>query len=290
MPAVAAAVTSINEFSISSYYVSLAGSLERCSSSYSACNWTGDVGIENARIQAATGAHAQPLVFSNSGDMVKAFRALTARPNGISAAAQYLGSEASTFGYRRVQLDLEPSCWARNASDCAWPRPEDALNYVRFVNATADALAAVGAKVSLAVGTWPEGQCSRANYSACAAAPDTWASECERGAWAVDVCNCCAYAFPFGFFALPDLCGSRAATIVNMDTYQHSPANLTAFDAALAFYLSHGCTSERLAIGLLADEALDASEAAALIDRAIRSGAAEVRSPSLAFDSASPFG
>ena len=116
----------------------------------------------------------------------------------------------------------------------------------------------VGAKVSLAVGTWPEGQCSRANYSACAAAPDTWASECERGAWAVDVCNCCAYAFPFGFFALPDLCGSRAATIVNMDTYQHSPANLTAFDAALAFYLSHGCTSERLAIGLLADEALDA--------------------------------
>ena len=223
MPAVAAAVTSINAFSISSYYVSLAGSLERCSSSYSACNWTGDVGIENARIQAATGAHAQPLVFSNSGDMVKAFRALTARPNGISAAAQYLGSEASTFGYRRVQLDLEPSCWARNASDCAWPRPEDALNYVRFVNATADAFAPL--KASARRGTWPEGQCSRALFGA--RPHQTRGHPSANEALGPSTCATAARMLSHSASLLFQTCVACAATIVNMDTYQHSPANLT---------------------------------------------------------------
>ena len=192
--------TALNAFSITSYYVSLAGDIKPCSSTYAACNWTdGTVGEANQQRQDASGALAQPLVFSNSGDMVRAFSALVARPDGIELAASFLGAQAASFGYRRVQLDLEPSCWAANASTCRWPRRADALNYVRFVNATADALSAqADASLSVAIGTWPESQCTPAQYTQCGtAADDAWADACEAGSWDVDVCNCCAYALPF---------------------------------------------------------------------------------------------
>ena len=223
------AIGALNAFSITSYYVALAGEIQPCSPAVAACNWTdGDVGEANRLRQQASGALAQPLVFSNSGDMVRAFSALVSRPDGIELAAEYLSNQASANGYRRVQLDLEPSCWATNASACRWPRRAEAVAYVRFVNATADALSASGASLSVAVGTWPVGQCKPEQYALCGtagAAEDAWATACESGAWAVDVCNCCAYAYPYGFYRLPELCASRAATIVNMDTYQRCAAS-----------------------------------------------------------------
>jgi hypothetical protein len=49
----------LNSFSITSYYVSLAGDIEPCNSAYGACNWTGDVSDANEQRQQTSGVHAQ---------------------------------------------------------------------------------------------------------------------------------------------------------------------------------------------------------------------------------------
>ena len=58
--------------------------------------------------------------------------------------------------------------------------------------------------------------------------------------------KCCA--FTSGLFSVSALCASRAATLVNMDTYQNATgrgANLTSFHAAVGFYHAHGCALRR---------------------------------------------
>ena len=268
----------MNAFSITTYYLSRDGRLEACNSAYSACRWSEDsVHHANERRQ-ATGAVAQPLVFANSGITVEALRALVARPDGIASTAALLRSDALRYGYRRVQFDLEPSCWEESASACAWPRPTDAINYVRLVNATADALAEAGATLSIAVGVRPEAQCDSASqHAACVAAGDSWTALCENGTWSTRQCNCCA--FSRGLFRLPDLCRSRAAAIVNMDTYHNasrSRHNSTAFRAAVAFYAAAGCTGERQAVGLLAEGASTSEEAATVVEDVMHAGAREI--------------
>ena len=278
--AVAAASASLNAFSITSYYVSLDGLFTPCSSSYGACNWTagtGSVERSNADLQQSSGLLAQPLVFSNSGDMVRAFRALLNRPDdGINLAASFLRLQAASYGYRRVQLDLEPSCWADNASACDWPKQADAIGYVRLINATSDALASIGAELTVAVGTWPKGQCSPEQYANCTASADTWADACEAGDWNVHLCNCCAYANPFGFFHLSELCGSRASRIINMDTYQNAPVNLSDFSEAVVYYNEHGCSMEKLSIGLLSGEATSPDDARDIMELVDDLGATEL--------------
>jgi hypothetical protein len=148
---------SLNAFSVTSYYIALDGVLRPCGPAYDACNWTSPAPTVQQYnwLARGTGAFAQPLVFSNSGDMIAAFRALIDR--GVERAAAFLAEQAFIYGYSRVQLDLEPSCWDENVSRCEWPTARDALNYVVLVNATAKALAAQGATLSLAVANWPGG-------------------------------------------------------------------------------------------------------------------------------------
>ena len=256
----------VNGFSTTSYYVALDGHLTPCGPEYGACNWTsafGDPDEFNSAVRRATGAVAQPLAFSNSGDMVQAFRALVAAPSGIDSAAAFLSDRAARYNYTRMQLDLEPSCWAGDASECEWPTSDDADNYVRFINATADALAPVGAGVAVAVGNWPGGKCTPLNYTSCVAAGDNYTARCRAGEWSVGSCNCCAYVT---FFALEQICASRAATIVNMDTYQDAPFEPQAFHDAMHWYLEHGCAPEKMAIGLLTGEATDAAGAAEVLN------------------------
>ena len=261
---IADSLASVNAFSITSYYISTAGSIQPCSDSYSACNWSvGNVSESSASLQASTGALAQPLVFSNSGDMVASFRALVARPRGIETACGVLRAHAVRFRFSRIQLDLEPSCWAKNASACEWPVRRDALDFVLFVNATAAALGAVGAKLSVAVAAWPESQCTAAQHSTCSDAGESgYSAGCISGGWDVATCNCCAYLH---FYDARALCASRAATIVSMDTYMTAPANLTFFAEAIRWYHEQGCAPSRLAVGLLADEAASPREAAELV-------------------------
>jgi hypothetical protein len=248
-------VVALNAFSTTSYYVKLDGSLKPCSSSYSACNFS-DVQEYTEQEATTTGAVAQPLIFSNSGDMTKAFRALMAGP-GVNASAAYLLAETTRYRFSRIQFDLEPSCWAPNASACQWPTRADALNYVALINATAEALASVGADCSVAVGNYPQSQCTSPQYAQCTSVPDrTYSDQCEAGAWNVDVCNCCAYVH---FYALRELCASQAAQIVNMDTYQSYPTNFSIFNASIEWYTSHGCSPQRLSLGLLSDQ-INASE------------------------------
>lgn len=252
---------SLNAVSATTYYIASTGELSACSDSYGACNFS-HVREFNAEILANTSAVIQPLVFSNSGNMVQAFRALMKR--GVQIAADFLMEEAITYGYQRVQLDLEPSCWDANASQCQWPTAEDARSYVRLVNATADALSKVGADCSIAVGNYPLSQCTVQQYDQCSAAGDVlYAAYCTSGAWTVDVCNCCAYLY---FYALSDLCASRAAKIVNMDTYQSRPTNISLFYASIDWYTSHGCTVDRLSIGLLTNQANCTEEVTTLLD------------------------
>jgi hypothetical protein len=61
-----------------------------------------------------------------------------------------------------------------------------------------------------------------------------------------------------------------------MDTYMSSPVNLMALSEAIAWYHSNGCAQSRLAIGLLADEASNATEAAAVLATVLASGSVEV--------------
>mgnify|MGYP006151194625 CR=1 FL=1 len=143
-PQVSEHVGMLNAFSVTSYYIAAEGVLRPCSPTYAACNWTDsgaqDVGAYNKMLESESGAIAQPLVFSNSGDMVAAFRAMWKVPGGLEAAAAFLASQAQRYGYARIQLDLEPSCWAKNASECAWPTVDDADAFVSWVNLTAEAL------------------------------------------------------------------------------------------------------------------------------------------------------
>lgn len=190
LPALHDALPSINSFSITSYYLSPNGELEPCDNTYAACNWTGHDQVTDASMlmQMRTGLVAQPLVFSNSGDMVANFRALAALPSGFALQAAFLRDQANYYNFRRIQLDLEPSCWAKNSSlGCQWPTRADALNFVKFVNATAEALATVGAELSVAVGAWPDGQCKPAQYAACLGGG--YPSSCESGAWPVALCS-----------------------------------------------------------------------------------------------------
>ena len=264
-------IRSLNAVSATTYYVALSGVLTPCSDSYGACNFS-HVREFNADVLANTSAGIQPLVFSNSGNMVQAFRAMVKR--GVHEAAVYLMEEARKYGYQRVQLDLEPSCWEANASQCEWPTAEDARNYVALVNATADALSTVGADCSVAVGNYPGAQCTVPQYDQCSAAGDvSYATYCTSGVWSVDVCNCCAYLY---FYALSDLCASRVASIVNMDTYQNKPTNFSLFSASIDWYTSHGCTAERLSIGLLAGQANTTDEATALLDAVRERGVSSV--------------
>jgi len=265
----------INAFSTTSYYVTIEGELADCNSEYPACNWTsmGSVDVFNAAVQAETGAFAQPLLFSNSGDMVQAFRALWTSSDGIGRAASFLADRVAAFNYSRVQLDLEPSCWAASPTECDWPNSTDAHAYVELVNASADALAPLGSGVAVCVGNWPGGQCDPSNYTSCEAAGDAYVHECESGAWDMGACNCCAYV---RFYALTELCASRAELIVNMDTYQNAPFNQTAFEEAVEWYTSHGCPPERTGIGLLTGEATDSSAAAAVLAAARAAGAMEI--------------
>ena len=265
----------INAFSTTSYYVTLEGELADCNSEYPACNWTsmGSVDVFNAAVQAETGALAQPLLFSNSGDMVQAFRALWTSADGIGRAASFLAERAAAFNYSRVQLDLEPSCWAASPTECDWPNSTDAHAYVELVNASADALAPLGSGVAVCVGNWPGGQCDPSNYTSCEAAGDSYVDACKSGAWDMGACNCCAY---INFYALAELCASRADLIVNMDTYQNSPFNQTDFEAAVEWYTSHGCPPERTGIGLLVGEATDSSAADAVLAAARATGSTEI--------------
>jgi hypothetical protein len=266
------ALSAIDMFSSTSYFLNSTGQIEACGPTIAPCNWTsGDVEQFNAAVQRETGAVAQPLVFSNSGDMVRHFRRLLDRTNGMVEAGAFLAARAVRYNYSLLQLDLEPSCWAENASACEWPSlGGDALAYVQFVNATSDALAAVGAKLTVAVGNWPGGQCTPPQEAACNGAGDAYATACEAGAWPVDTCNCCAYYR--GWFALDQLCASRAARIVNMDTYQDAPFNESAFFLAIDWYIAHGCAPERTSIGLLVDEAHTPAHAAAVLSAVGRTG------------------
>ena len=109
------------------------------------------------------------------------------------------------------------------------------------------------------------GGCAAA--AACAAGAGAYPAACESGAWGVDACNCCAYTTWFNASAL---CAPGVVdTVVNMDTYLHAPLNGSLFDAAMQYYADAGCAPEdgRLAVGLLAAEAANASEAAAVMAR-----------------------
>ena len=126
------------------------------------------------------------------------------------------------------------------------------MGTVTFINATAEALASVGADCSVAVGNYPESQCTSPQYAQCTSETDhTYSALCEAGVWNVDVCNCCAYIH---FYALRELCASQVAQVVNMDTYQSYPTNFSFFNASIEWYTSHGCVPERLSLGLLSDQ------------------------------------
>ena len=93
-----AATPSISTFSTTSYYLTNHGVLEQCSPTVPPCNFTYvrngrtyNVDEYNAMIQNETVARAQPLLFSNSGDMVASFRALANRTSGIADAANIFG-------------------------------------------------------------------------------------------------------------------------------------------------------------------------------------------------------
>ena len=55
-----------------------------------------------------------------------------------------------------------------------------------------------------------------------------------------------------------------------------APANLSAFSAAIDYYGAHGCSMDRMAVGLLTDEVSGASDAYALADAARRAGVREL--------------
>ena len=96
--AVAANLSSLNAFSTLAYYVAANGTLGTCNPDYAACTWTdGEVDAFNEHTARATGAAPQPLVFSNSGDMVSSFRALVARPDGVAEAARFLAERAKKY-------------------------------------------------------------------------------------------------------------------------------------------------------------------------------------------------
>ena len=154
---VGGALDCLNGVSITSYYLALDGTFAPCSSNVSTCQWRDRPVGEANQVRSRIGAHVQPLVFSNSGTTVDGLRALVQRTGGLALAADYLRSQAVQFGYRRVQLDLEPSCWASNATDCTWPGRADARSYVQLIDAVAQSLASVNAEVSVAVGAWPPG-------------------------------------------------------------------------------------------------------------------------------------
>ena len=191
LPLLRDSLPSVNTFSITSYYLAAEGTLQLCDNTYAPCNWTWQSRVTDASMamQMNSGLVAQPLVFSNSGDMVRSFRKLAALQSGFELQAAYLRDQSNYYNFRRIQLDLEPSCWAKNASSpgCEWPTHTDANNYVRFVNVTAEALATVGAEVSVAVGAWPKGQCTATQEAACTSGG--YPSSCESGAWPVSLCS-----------------------------------------------------------------------------------------------------
>jgi hypothetical protein len=52
----------------------------------------------------------------------------------------------------------------------------------------------------------------------------------------------------------PQVCASKADTIVNMDTYAAAPFNQSYFLDAMTWYTDRGCEADRLAVGLLTSE------------------------------------
>lgn len=267
---IAAQLPALNSFSTTTWYLTMNGTVRPCASDVDTCNFTYP-GLSipdeyNREVQRQTDAIAQPLLFSNSGNMVACFRAIMARPTGVDEFASYLGLRAATYGYSGIQLDLEPSCWASNASECEWPIAQDRHDYIALLNATADALREqADADLYVAVGNYPLSQCTAAQAASCdSAGGDAYATYCKAGSWDVDLCNCCA--FYRGWFDLDALCRhSRVTTIVNMDTYQDAPFNRNAFLNAIDWYTSHGCPPSRTSIGLLATEASDAPNATEIL-------------------------
>ena len=182
------------------------------------------------------------------------------------SAAKTPASIAAAVPRWRASSSTCCSCWDANASACGGRRSPTRA-YAGFVDAAAAALdAANGATVSVAAGSYPGSQCLPAEYEQCTAAGDEYEAQCVSGAWDVSTCNCCAYVT---WFALEPLCGTRAAAIINMDTYQQSPVNYSAFDGAVAWYRESACAG-RVAIGLLAGEVADEDDAA----RVVRAAAA----------------
>ena len=266
---IAANASALNSFSAETYDLTASGALEQCSANDTVCTWDGSPADFNRAAQAASGATADPLVFSNGQWMIAGWRALVATPATRAAAIEYLVAQARAHGYGRVQFDLEPSCWAAAAADCGWPDAGDARDYASFLRDARAALARGGTRLAVAAAGFPPTQCSGgfAEAAACAAGAGAYPAACESGAWGVDACNCCAYTTWFNASAL---CAPGVVdTVVNMDTYLHAPLNGSLFDAAMRYYADAGCAPEdgRLAVGLLAAEAANASEAAAVMAR-----------------------
>ena len=135
-------------------------------------------------------------------------------PTHVSSSNSF---PASSRGVR--QLDLEPSCWASNASSCAWPSRADAASYVAFLADLRAALrpppetsattaapradaedrsrrasAVPPTRLTVAAAGYPVTQCDGgfAQAASCAesGAADGYPAACESGAWNVSECNC----------------------------------------------------------------------------------------------------
>ena len=131
-----------NQVSATSFYLNASGAVLPCSATYGACAWNGSVEAFSGRVPGATGGAVQavPLVFMNSGTTVANFRALVGDATAYDAAVATLAATALEEGFAGLSLDLEPSCWASEPSECAWPTADDAVDFKSFIDALSDAL------------------------------------------------------------------------------------------------------------------------------------------------------
>ena len=273
MSSLLSASSEVNTFSITSYHLNSSGFVSTCEANYSACSWDGSVERFNADVVAASGGRlaAVPLVFNNAGHMVQDFRTMVAAGQQTQVV-EYLAGAAKTFGYDALSLDLEPSCWAANSTLCQFPTKSDVDAFYAFIDSLADALHKQGQRLTIAAGSYPVSQCD-GGFAQAQLCSEDYVARCADGRYNKSTCNCCGF---ITWFDAPALCGSKADRIVNMDTYMNAPFNGSFFNAANDWYLSQGCSVEKLALGLLTGEAASDGDIAHLFDLIDQSGVTEL--------------
>jgi len=184
---------------------------------------------------------------------------MVSTPRQQAEAVAYLVDAAVQFGYPSLQVDLEPSCWANESSTCFWPSSQDAAHFRSFLDDLAAGLSSHGKALSVAAAAFPVTQCpgGQAQYDALCQDEVAYLEGCastdHNDVYNVSTCNCCSFTT---WFQLDSLCaGDETFRVVNMDTYQAAPLDVSLFAAAHAYYESKGCGDQ--AVGLLAGQGGD---------------------------------